>query len=133
MFISSITLRVNSLLRQRKLMMITDDYENSDYSLFYVHLNQEITPTSNVGFTVLQFFKLFTNTKLWIFNDPVVGLFYNEEINPVFDIHTFSLVDKKENYLSYQIGAKIIESLLVEVIHSPQKHELTLAISYLIK
>lgn len=50
MFISTITLRVNSLLRQRKLMMIQKDYENSDYSFYYVHLNQEITTTNNVGF-----------------------------------------------------------------------------------
>jgi hypothetical protein len=133
MFISSITLRVNSLLRQRKLMMITDDYENSDYSFFFVHLNQEITSTSNVGFTVLQFFKLFTDTEFWVFNDPVVGVFYNEETNPIFDSKTFSLVDKKENYLSYQIGTKIIESFLIEAIHSPSKHKLTFAISYLLE
>jgi hypothetical protein len=133
MFISSIILRANSLLRQRKLMMITDDYENSDYSFFYVHLNQEITPTSNVGFTALQFFKLFTDTEFWIFNDPVVGIFYNEETNPIFDSKTFSLVDKKEKYFSYQIGTKIIENFLIEAIHSPNKHELAFAISYLLK
>lgn len=133
MFVSSITLRVNSLLRQRKLMMITDDYENSDYSFFYVHLNQEITPTSNVGFTVLQFFKLFADKEFWIFNDPVVGIFYSEETNPIFDSKTFSLVDKKENYFSYQIGTKMTESFLIEIIHSPTKHEFTFAISYLLK
>ena len=133
MFVSSITLRVNSLLRQRKLMMITDDYENSDYSFYYVHLNQEITSTSNVGFTVLQFFKLFTDTKLWIFNEPLVGVFYSEETNPVFDYKTFSLMDKKENYISYQIGIKIFESFLIEAINSPAKHEFTFAISYLLK
>jgi hypothetical protein len=132
MFISSITLRVNSLLRQRKLMMITDDYENSDYSFFYVHLNQEMTSTSNVGFTVLQFFKLFPDQKFLIFTEPVVGVFYNEETNPVFDPKTFSLADKKESFLSYQIGAKIIENFLIEAIHSPAKHELTIAVSYLV-
>lgn len=133
MFVSSITLRVNSLLRQRKLMMIADDYENSDYSFYYVHLNQEITSTSNVGFTVLQFFKLFTDTKFWIFNEPVVGIFYNEETNPVFDINTFSLIDKKENYFSYQIGIKIFESFLIDAIHSPSRDELTFALAYLLK
>ena len=132
MFISSIILRVNSLLRQRKLMMTTDDYENSDYSIFYVHLNQVITPTSNVGFTVLQFFKFFIRTEFWIFNDPVVGVFYNEETNPTFDIKTYSLVEKKENYLSYQIGTRIIENFLIEAIHSPSKNEITFAISYLL-
>ena len=96
-------------------------------------MNQEITPTSNVGFTVLQFFKLFTDTEFWIFNDPVVGIFYNEETNPIFDSKTFSLVDKKENYFSYQIGTKIIENFLIEAIHTPTKHELTFAISYLLK
>jgi hypothetical protein len=133
MFVSSITLRANSLLRQRKLMMITDDYENSDYSLYYVHLNQEITSTSNVGFTVLQFFKLFTDTEFWIFNDPVVGIFYNEETNPVFDSKTYSLVDKKEKFLSYQIGFKIINTFLLEAIHSPAKDDFTIAFSYLIR
>ena len=133
MFVSTITLRVNSLLRQRKLMMITDDYENSDYSFFYVHLNQEITSTSNVGFTVLQFFKLFPDTEFWIFNDPVVGVFYNEETNPMFDRNTFSLVDKKENYFSYQLGTKVFKNFLIEAIHSPKKNELTFAISYLLK
>ncbi|MCW8811415.1 MAG: hypothetical protein OQJ93_06025 [Ignavibacteriaceae bacterium] len=133
MFISSITLRVNSLLRQRKLMMITDDYENSDYSFYYVHLNQEITSTSNVGFTVLQFFKFFTDTEFWIFNEPVVGLFYNEETNPIFDINTFSLSDKKENYFSYQIGTKIFNNILIEAIHAPTRAEFTFAIAYLLK
>jgi hypothetical protein len=133
MFVSSITLRVNSLLRQRKLMMISDDYENSDYSFYYVHLNQEITSTSNVGFTVLQFFKLFTDTEFWIFNDPSVGVFYNEETNPIFDSKTFSLIDKKENYFSYQLGTKIFKDFVIEAIHSPTKHELVFAISYLLK
>lgn len=132
MFVSSITLRVNSFLRQRKLMMITDDYENSDYSFYYVHLNQEITSTSNVGFTVLEFFKLFTNTQLWILNDPVIGIIYSEETNPLFDISTFSLVDKTESYFSYQIGIKIINSFLIEAIHSPVKQELIIAIAYLL-
>jgi len=133
MFVSSITLRVNSLLRQRKLMMITDDYENSDYSIFYVHLNQEITSTNNVGFTVLQFFKLFTDTKFWIFNEPLVGIFYSEETNPLFDYQAFSLVDKKENYISYQLGTKIIDNFLIEAIHTPSRQEFTFAVSYLLK
>lgn len=133
MFVSSITLRVNSQLRQRKLMMISDDYENSDYSFYYVHLNQKITSTNNVGFTALQFFKLFTDTEFWMFNDPAVGVFYNEETNPIFDSNTFSLVDKKENYFSYQIGTKIFKNFLIEAIHSPSKQELTFAISYLLK
>jgi hypothetical protein len=133
MFISSITLRVNSLLRQRKLMMITDDYENSDYSFFYVHLNQEITSTSTVGFSVLQFFKLFPDTEFWIFNDPVFGVFYNEETNPIFDRKTFSLIDKTENYFSYQIGSKIFKDFLIEAIHSPTKYALTLAFAYIMK
>lgn len=131
MFVSSITLRVNSLLRQRKLMAITDDYENSDYTFFYVHLNQKITSTNNVGFTVLQFFKLFTDTKLGIFSEPLVGIFYNEETNPVFDFKTFSLVDKKEIYLSYQIGLKFIDRFLIELIQSPAKRNFTIALSYI--
>jgi hypothetical protein len=133
MFVSSITLRANSQLRQRKLMMISDDYENSDFSFYYVHLNQKITSTSNVGFTALQFFKLFTDTEFWIFNEPVIGIFYNEETNPVFDPNTYSLINQKENYFSYQLGTRIFDNFLVEFIHSPTKQELTFAISYLLK
>jgi hypothetical protein len=86
-----------------------------------------------VGFTALQFFKLFTDTEFWVFNDPVVGIFYNEETNPVFDSKTFTLVDKKEDYLSYQIGFKIINTFLLEAIHSPAKDDFTVAFSYLIR
>lgn len=81
----------------------------------------------------MQFFKLFADIEFWIFNDPVVGLFYNEEINPIFDSNTFSLVDKKEIYFSYQIGTKIYRNFLIEAIHSPTKNEVTFAIAYLLK
>lgn len=133
MFISSITLRVNSQLRQRKLMAITDDYENADYSLFYVHLNQKISSKNNVGFTALQFFKLFTNTEFGIFSDPLISIHYNEETNPIFDMKTFSLIDKKENYLSYQIGFKVMHDFLIDAVHSPVKKSFTIAMSYLME
>lgn len=133
MFISSITLRVNSQLRQRKLMAITDDYENADYSLFYVHLNQKISSRNNVGFTALQFFKLFTNTELGIFKDPLISIHYNEETNPIFNIKTFSLTDVKENYFSYQIGFKVMNDFLIDAIYSPGKKSFTIAMSYLME
>jgi hypothetical protein len=63
----------------------------------------------------------------------VVGIFYNEETNPVFDSKTYSLVDKKENYLSYQIGFRIMNSFLLEAIHSPENEGFTIAFSYLIR
>ena len=134
MFVSSITLRVNSQLRQRKLMMITDDFENSDFSVYYVHLNQKITPTSNVGFSVVQFFKLFTDTKLWIFNEPVIGVFYNEETNPtaIYNpiMHQMEFGDETEKFWSYQVGSRIFEKFMFNVIHEPSRSGWTLAFSY---
>lgn len=133
MFVSSVTLRVNSQLRQRKLLAISEDYESFDYSLFYVHLNQKINNNANnVGFTALQFYKLFSEVDFLIFSDPVIGLFFTKEINPLFDVKTFKLVDNKENYISYQIGFKIFNDFLFEVIHYPSKRDYTVALSYLL-
>lgn len=134
MFISSVTLKVNSQLRQRKLLAISEDYENFDHSFFYVHLNQKINNNSNnVGFSAFQFYKLFSDIKFSIFSDPVIGLFFTEEINPIFDINTFSLIDRKEKYISYQVGFKIFESFLMEAIHYPSRDDFTIALSYLLK
>ena len=139
MFISSVTLRVNSQLRQRKLLAISEDYENFDHSFFYVHLNQKINNNSNnVGFSAFQFYKLFADIKFSVFSDPVIGLFYTEETNPVitgFNRITFQPVmqDEKVKYFSYQIGFKIIENFLFEAIHYPSKDDFTLALSYLIR
>ena len=133
MFISSVTLRVNSQLRQRKLLAISEDYENFDHSFFYVHLNQKINNSNNVAFTAFQFYKLLSDIKFYVFSDPVIGLFYTEEINPIFDTKTFSLVDKKEKYLSYQVGFKIFNSFLIEAVHYPSRDDFTIALSYLIK
>lgn len=135
MFVSSVTLRVNSQLRQRKLMMITDDYENSDFSFYYVHLNQKITSTSNVGFSVLQLFKYFTDTKFWIFSAPVVGVFYNEETNPtaVYNpiTHQMEFGDETEKFWSFQVGSRIFEKFMFNVIHEPSRSGWTLSFSYL--
>lgn len=133
MFVSSLTLRVNSQLRQRKLMTITDDYSNSDFSAYYVHLNQKIGQNNHVGFTVVQFFKLFTDTKFSIFSEPVIGIHYNEETNPEFDTSTFTLVDKTESFWSYQLGVKIYDKFLIDAIHFPTRSGFTLAVSYLLK
>ncbi|MEN8192934.1 MAG: hypothetical protein ABFS12_08960 [Bacteroidota bacterium] len=131
MFVSSITLRANSQLRQRKLMTISDDFQNSDYSVYYVHLNQKITPTSSVGFTVVQFFKLFTGMEFWIFKEPVIGLFYNEETNPVYNPMTHQMGDETEKFWSYQVGSRIFEKFMFNIIHEPSRSGLTLSFSYL--
>ncbi|NWF87829.1 MAG: hypothetical protein HXY50_00030 [Ignavibacteriaceae bacterium] len=139
MFISSVTLRVNSQLRQRKLLAISEDYENFDHSFFYVHLNQKINnDANNVGFTAFQFYKLFANLEFSIFSEPVIGLFYTEEVNPVvtgFNPRTFQPImqDEKEKYFSYQIGFKIVKNFLFEAIHYPSKDDFTVALSYLIR
>ena len=134
MYISSVTLRVNSQLRQRKLLAISEDYEYFDHSFFYVHLNQKINNgANNVGFSAFQFYKLFSNINLSVFSDPMIGLFYTEETNPEFDMKIFKLVDKKVNFFSYQIGFKIINSFLFEAIHYPSREDITIAISYLIR
>ena len=78
-------MRENSELRQGKLMSITDDYRNSDITLFYVYLSQgiEMMPgnVSHIGFRAIQLFKIFSGVKLSVFSKPVIGLFYNEEKN----------------------------------------------------
>ncbi|NQV36963.1 MAG: hypothetical protein HQ509_03040 [Candidatus Marinimicrobia bacterium] len=133
MFVSSTTLRVNSQLRQRKLMTITDDYTNSDFAAYYVHLNQKIDENAHVGFTVVQFFMYFTDTKYSIFSEPVIGIHYNEETKPEFDMATFSLVDKTENFWSYQLGVIIADKFMLDAIHFPTRSGFTLAVSYLLK
>ncbi len=133
MFISSVTLSVNSQLRQRKLMTITDDYSNSDFSAYYVHLNQKIGQNNSVGFTVIQFFKLFTDTEFSVFSEPVIGIHYNEETEPVFDMTTFSLVDKTESFWSYQVGVMVFDRFLLEGIHFPTRSGFTIALSYILK
>ncbi len=139
MFISNVTLRANSQLRQRKLLAISEDYENFDHSFFYVHLNQKINNNANnVGFSAFQFYKLLSGINFSFFSDPVIGIFYTEETNPVvtgFNPSTFQPVmqDEKEKYFSYQVGFKIINTFLLEVIHFPSKDDFTIALSYLIK
>ena len=136
MFVSSITLRMNSQLRQRKLMTISDDFLNADYSVYYVHMNVKI-PTGpsgimNTGFTVIQFFKLFTDTEFWIFKEPVVGLFYNEETNPVTNPITHQTVEETEKYWSFQVGSTIFETFMFNVISEPSRSGWIVAASYLL-
>ena len=135
MFVSSITLRMNSQLRQRKLMTISDDFLNADYSVYYVHMNQKIAPTSSVGFTVIQFFKLFTDSEFWIFKEPVVGLFYNEEINPTANYnpitHQMEFGDETEKFWSFQVGSTIFDTFMFNIIHEPSRSGWILSFSYL--
>jgi hypothetical protein len=134
MFLSSATLRENSELRQGQLMSITDDYRNSDITLFYVYLNQgiEMIPGSinHVGFTAIQLFRIFDELATSMFTKPVIGLFYNEETNPEFNPVVRKFVDKKSTFWSYQVGLTVQEIFILNVIHTPKKSEWTVALSF---
>ncbi|MBI4947094.1 MAG: hypothetical protein HY840_11915 [Bacteroidetes bacterium] len=136
MFISTITLRENSLLRQRQFLTITDDFENGEYSIFFIHMNVKIpmgpSTVVNAGFSSLQFFKLFTNTKFWIFSEPVIGLFYNEETTPEFNLTTMKMGDKTERFFSFQVGSKIKNKFMFHIISEPTRSGIIGAVSYLI-
>ena len=136
MFISSTALRENSELRQGQLMTITDDYRNSDITLFYVYLNQaiEMIPGSvnHVGFKAVQLFKIFNELKFSIFSKPVVGLFYNEETEPSFNPKTRKFVDEQTSFWSFQAGLTLNDNFILNVIHTPHKSEWNVALSFLL-
>jgi hypothetical protein len=135
MFISSAALRENSELRQGQLMSITDDYRNSDITLFYVFMNQgiEMMPgnISHVGFKAIQLFKIFDEVEFAAVSRPVVGLFYNEETEPAFNPPTRTFIDKNSTFWSYQAGVTFKNMFILNVIHIPQKSEWTLALSFI--
>lgn len=137
MFISNMTLRVNSHLRQKRLMTVSESYQDADISIFYIHLNQNITPTSKVGFSVIQFYKLFANKNFWIFKEPVIGLFYNVETNPVTNFNPVTnqmeFGDKTEKFWSFHIGSTVFKNFMINVISEPTRSGLIIAASYLIK
>jgi len=134
-FISSAALRENSELRQGKLMSITDDYRNSDVTVFYVYLSQgiEMIPgnISHIGFRAVQLFKIFSEVRLSAVSKPVVGLFYNEETEPVFNALSRQFTDEKTTYFSYQAGFTLYENFILNVIHTPKKSDWIIALSYL--
>jgi hypothetical protein len=134
MFISSAALRENSELRQGQLMSITDDYRNSDITVFYVFMNQgiEMIPgnISHVGFRAIELFKIFDEVEFGGFSRPVIGVFYNEETEPVFTPSIRKFADKNSTYWSYQAGFTVQKSFILNVIHIPQKSELTVALSF---
>lgn len=134
-FISSAALRENSELRQGKLMSITDDYRNSDITIFYVYLNQgiEMIPgnISHIGFRAIQFFKMFSGFKIDFISKPVAGLFYNEETEPVFNMAEHKFNDSRITYFSYQAGLTLFDSFILNVIHIPRKKDWIVAMSYL--
>ncbi len=134
MFISSTALRENSKLRQGQFMSITDDYRNSDITLFYVYLNQGITIMPNtinhVGIRAVQLYKIFDEIDITYASKPVVGLFYNEETSPVFISTRHIFVDEVSKYFSCQIGLTFAEKVILNVIHAPQKDEWTTALSF---
>ncbi len=135
MFISSTALRENSELRRGQLMSITDDYRNSDITVFYVYLNQGIEMISgnisHIGFRAIQFFKIFSGFKVSYFSKPVIGLFYNEETQPVFNIMAHKFNDSRIAYFSYQAGLTLFDNFILNVIHTPGKADWQVAISYL--
>lgn len=137
MFISSAALRENSELRQGKLMSITDDYRNSDMTLFYVYLDQgiEITPGTfnHVGFRAIQLFKIFNEVKFSIFSKPVLGLFYNEETEPEFNPISRKFIDKQSKFWSFQAGTTFQDNFILNIINAPSRGDWTLALSFILK
>ncbi len=138
-FISSAALSYNSKLRQNQMMTITDDYRNSSISLFYVYLNQEIEmipgQLNNVGFRVVQLFKLFENIKFSIFTNPVIGVFYNEETEPdaVFNpvTHSMSVTDKIDKFWSCQLGVTLYDRFIFNAINDFGHSGWTTTLSYI--
>lgn len=132
-FISSTALRENSELRQGQLMSITDDYRNSDITLFYVSLNQEIEmipgKKNHVGFRAIQLYKIFNEINFSIISNPVVGLFFNEETFPEYNPIQRSFADTKKNYWSFQTGLTIADYIIFNIIHSPEKSNWIFALS----
>ncbi len=134
MFISSAALRENSELRQGQLMSITDDFRNSDITVFYVFMNQgiEIMPgnISHVGFSAIELFKIFDEVEFAGISKPVVGVFYNEETEPAFSPSTRKFIDNNTTFWPYQAGFTLKNTLILNVIHVPQKSEWTVALSF---
>ncbi len=136
-FISSMALRENSLLRQGQLMTIRDDYRNADNSLFYIYLNNRIEMTpgaiNNISIKVVQFYKIFSTIRVSNISNPVAGIFYNEETIPGFNSTTFSFADETSSYLAFQLGATISDKYILNVINAPSKSEWNFALSYIYK
>jgi hypothetical protein len=134
MFISSAALRENSELRQGQLMSITDDYRNADVTLFYVYMNQgiEMIPgtISHVGFRAVQLFKIFNEVEFDPVTKPVIGVFYIEETEPVYNPPTRKFVDQSSTFWSYQAGFTFTNMFILNVIHVPQKSDWTVALSF---
>ena len=140
-FISSAALSYNSKLRQTQMMTITDDYRNSDISMFFVYMNQgiEMIPDqiNNVGFRVVQLYKLFDKTKFSVFSKPVIGIFYNEETEPEGKFnpitHSMTFTDKTNKFWSYQLGVTVIDRFILNAVNNPENSEWTVALSYIYK
>lgn len=134
MFISSTALRENSELRQGQLMSITDDYRNADITLFYVYLDQGIQmgpgKLNHVGFRAIELFKVFDKARFSFLSKPVIGIFYNEETGPEFNMVTHSFVDKQNSFFSFQAGLTIADNFILNAINIPQKSEWTVALSF---
>lgn len=138
-FISSAALGYNSKLRQSQLLTITDDYRNADISIFYVYLNQsiEMVPgqVNNVGFKVVQLYKLFDTVKFSIFSKPVIGVMLNEETEPAvrFDPQTNSMTfkDKTIIFWSCQLGVTLFNRFIFNVINNFGHSRWTAALSYI--
>ncbi len=135
MFISSAALNENSRLRQGQLMSITDQYRNSDVTLFYVYLRQgiEMIPgnISHVGFRAVQLYKIFSEVNSSIVSNPVLGLFYNEETKPEFNPLLRTFIDKNSTFWSFQVGLTVLDSVIFNAVHAPEKDEWTVALSFI--
>jgi len=134
-FVSSMALIENSILRQKQLMTITSDYRNSDFSIFYVYLKKgiEIIPgnVNYIGFRAIQLFKIFKNIKYSFISKPVVGIFYNEETEPEFDHASRTFKDLNSTSISYQLGLTLFDNYILNIINDPSRDKFTIGLSFL--
>jgi hypothetical protein len=125
-FLSNLGLTENSALRRRQLMAINDESRNSNLSVFYVTVDQDIElipgQLNNHSVRAVKFFKLFPKFGQYGFSTPIAGFFYNHETIPVIDF--------SDTYFSGQVGVYYKKRHLLNLIYRPDEHEWTLAYSF---
>ncbi|MDP2038178.1 MAG: hypothetical protein Q8L04_12420, partial [Ignavibacteria bacterium] len=77
-------------------------------------------------------FKIFNELELSIFSKPVIGLFYNEEIEPSYNPRTRKFADIQSSFWSFQAGLTLNDNFILNVIHTPHKSEWNVALSFLL-
>ncbi|MBT3840325.1 MAG: hypothetical protein HOF50_10335 [Candidatus Marinimicrobia bacterium] len=134
MFIGSIALRENAELRQKQLMSITDDHRYANISLMYVALDQKIliipSQMNTVGFRTARAITQWIDFDSYSISSPTLGIYITEETAPVFNPMTFSFDDTHESYSSIHVGVTIANKIILGLLHSPERDEWTLAVSF---